>query len=149
MRAVVVVIAVALGCSNRSAEIERTALEATTALNRADETFPGQLTDALNKLGAALLINREHAAEIVKTKILPLVDSYLATIDHAVVSAEAYATDDEAIKRSLDAIRKRAAAFHKARERFATLEAKARAGGSVDELNQQLMSIGLMLSIGK
>ncbi len=143
---------VALGCSNRSAELGQTASRDMRALDRADESFPTKLAEAFSKLGAALIINPSNVAVTVKTKILPLVDEYVATIDRAVSSADAWLATtevDDTMKRNLEIIRKRAEAFHKARERFVTLEQKARAGVSADEINQMLMTLSLMMSIGK
>jgi hypothetical protein len=147
------VIVLAIACSSRGgndAERAKAASQAMAELNTADDTFPKQITGELSGLGASLMMGTEGAADRIKTKILPLVDSYLATIDRAVTTADAYLADknDEPTKLALDKISKRGEAFRKARTRFVELEQKARAGISVDDLGKSLMSIGVMLSVG-
>jgi hypothetical protein len=149
-----ILIVLAMACSStggNNAELEKSATQAMADLNIADDTFPKQITDALTTLEAKLIMGTSGAADTIKTKILPLVDGYLATIDRAVTTADAYLAtrNDEKSKQALDVIRKRAEAFRKSRARFADLEQKARAGASADELNQGLFGIGLMLSVSK
>jgi hypothetical protein len=156
LEALLIVLAIACSSSGgNDAELEKSATQAMAELNTADATFPKQITDVLTKLGAGLIMGTSGAADTIKTKILPLVDSYLATIDRAVATADAYLAtrnatrNDEKSKQALEVIRKRAEGFRKARARFAELEQKARAGASADEINQGLMGIGLMLTVGK
>jgi len=120
------------------------------ALNRADAAFPDQIATALHELGSDLLVRRAAAADAVETKVLPLVDTYLATLDRAVSAADAYlaTVDDPESKRSVEAIRKRADGLRKARGRFAELAQRARAGASAEEISQSLLSIGTRLSVG-
>ena len=147
-------IAFVIACSSRGgndAALEKSATQAMADLNAADDTFPKQITNALSGLGAGLIGGTSGAADTIKTKILPLVDSYLAVIDRAVATADAYLANknDDDSKRALEAIRKRGEAFRKARARFVELEQKARAGASADELGQSIMQIGVMLSVGR
>lgn len=142
----------AISCSSNrgnDAELEKSATQAMAELNTADDTFPKQITEALTKLSADLIIGTSSAADTIKTKILPLVDHYLATIDRAVATANAYLAtrNDETSRQAIEVIIKRGEAFRKARASFAELEQKARAGASVDEISQGLMGIGLMLSV--
>jgi hypothetical protein len=152
LEALLVVLAIACSSSGgNDAELEKSATQAMAELNTADDMFPKQITEALTKLSAGLIMGTSGAADTIKTKILPLVDGYLATIDRAVATADAYLAtrNDEKSKQALEVIRKRAEGFRKARARFAELEQKARAGASADEINQALMGIGLMLTVGK
>ena len=150
---VAVVVALVVACSggNDDAALERAAIQAMTDLNAADETFPTQFTKELAGLTGILIMGTDGAADTIKVKLLPLIDGYLATIDKAVALADKYMAtkQDEKTKAGVDAIRKRAEAFHKARERFVELEQKARAGATADEINSGIMGIGLMLSVGK
>jgi hypothetical protein len=152
MRTLLVVL-VMLACSSRNdEELGRTATQAMKELNDADDAFPKQIKEASVQLGADLLISPARAADTVKTQVLPLFDRYLATLDRAVTAADAYLAtlNDETSKQNVDVVRKRGAAFRRAREGFADLEHKARAGVSTEELNKLLMSIGVtMLTAGK
>jgi hypothetical protein len=146
-------IVLVIACSSRGgsdAERAKAASQAMAELNTADDTLPTQITRELSALGASVMMGTEGAADRIKTKILPLVDSYLATIDRAVTTADAYLADknDAETKQALEKIRKRGEAFRKARARFVELEQKARAGISADDLGKSLMSIGVMLSVG-
>jgi hypothetical protein len=121
-------------------------------LTAADESFPKQITSALSGLSAGLMMgNADSTADRIKTKLLPLVDSYVATIDEAVAAADAYMAnkDDTETKQAVEKIRKRGESFRKARERFVALEQKIRGGGvSLDEISSSLMNIGMMMSVG-
>ncbi len=147
-------IVLAIACSSRrsnDAELEKSATQAMAELNAADDTFPTQIAEAVSKMTTGLYFGTSGVADVIHANILPLVDRYLATIDRAVTTADAYLAtrNNVSTKQALEVIRKRAEAFRKARARLAELEQKARTGASVDEISQGLMGIGLMLSIDK
>jgi hypothetical protein len=152
MRMVIAVVVLMLACSSRNdEELGRTATAAMKELDAADEAFPRQFTEVSGKLGADLLFGPSRAAETVETKLLPLVDDYLAVLDRAVAAADKYlaTADDDTSKRNVEKIRKRGEGFKKARERFVELAQKARAGATAEELNKMMMTIGVMLTVGK
>lgn len=139
-----------LACSSHDDALEQRAAQAMAALNQADQAFPPKVTAAIQGLGSDLLTRPALVADKIETVLLPMIDDYVRTIDRAVSEADAYlaTVNDRQSKHSVDVIRKRAEAFHKARAGFAALEQQVRAGASAENISQALMSIGLQLSFG-
>src|SRR5688572_6765927 len=105
--------------SSRGSDAERAkaASQAMAELDTANDTFPKQISAELSGLGASVMMGTEGAADRIKTKILPLIDSYLATIERAVTTADTYMEnkDDAETKQAIERIRKRGDGFRKAR----------------------------------
>lgn len=115
------------------------------ALNHADETFPDEAREQLSAVAAQAAIDPAAAGETLETKVVPMFDGYLVTIDDAIAAAQKVlaAQPDPDVARNVDLIRARATTMHGMRDKLAALRTKIAAGAGAEEIEQTLQQIGM------
>ncbi|HUJ57124.1 MAG TPA: hypothetical protein VLX92_01465 [Kofleriaceae bacterium] len=140
--------------AEREAAAARAASDAMKAYNDATPDFEHQLTSAMTDIGGEAMFSPERAGKKLADDVLPLVDGYLAKLDHALAMADAYALfhpdwPPETVA-ALTKLRGMSKAFHTARDQLGVLAQKAAAGTlSLDDLTHGLAAMATSLMVSR
>lgn len=110
--------------ADRIAERDRAGRDATAAmaaLNPANEDLARWFPPAMSALAGPLVLDPRAASRQLDVDVLPRLDAYLRTADHALATADAYQAQlrDPSLGGAFASIRRRTAALHELRATFA------------------------------